>query len=186
MRLAMFGRGPLDRGVPVNQRDANANAVGSAWLRNHAAELLDGCEQALGEAERLIALRRSIANARERVRDAAYCSICRLLGCGGGMDEGTTGAMAVETIVSSLGDAFDGPTQREIERLRAMEQRMVVWAAELESAVGQEHCHGGAGQFIAAEIRRRLAEPWVCPALSNECAIRRTCTNKCGRKNGAP
>lgn len=28
--------------------------------------------------------------------------------------------------------------------------------------------------------------PWVCPVDSGECMIRRTCTNKCGRKNSGP
>lgn len=55
------------------------------------------------------------------------------------------------------------------------------WAWDISRPLAEQ-----LAKTAADDAAADVLESWSCPALSNECEIRRQCTNKCGRKDPAP
>lgn len=132
-------------------------------------------------------LRAAKAADRERVHSVVFETAEHVLGSDiyvrvGNMDS----ERPADAISSRVADALAVPVRGLSDQDRA----------DLE-AIRDEHAMRIQQNFtkspdIDADSKRvvalmeRLLGSWVCPANSNECAIRRECTNKCGRKDQTP
>lgn len=114
-----------------------------AYVDREALALADRLQRAAMEVERH---RAAVAAGRERVRavvrDISYIEICKLLGCGGGMDADTSGARAVTAIATRAADQIPtaaGLSEQQRNHLISVKRRLAdefpLWRDEIETLV---------------------------------------------------
>jgi hypothetical protein len=77
---------------------------------------------------------------REVVREAAYAAICKLLGCGAGMDDGTSGARAVTAIA-----------ERVAAQLTPLDRRPLPSKADILATIKRVHGERTASQWFGSD-----------------------------------